>query len=268
MENEIVVKDSVTEVEIRAQVNLIQKVMLSVMKEDEHYGVIPGCGDKRTLLKAGAEKLLSTFRIAVDPIVSDLSGQDEARYRVTARGISQVSGMFLGAGIGECSSNEDKYKWRRAVSDNEFEATTEDRKRIKYTKDREEINQVRTNFADIANTVLKMAKKRAQIDMTLTVTAASDIFTQDIEDPEDLANVNGGEQPKTVKPKTETPQPTTAKEGCISIKQKNRLYAIWKGAGKTDEEMKTFLKEKYNIESTLDIKWNDYEDVCSWAEKK
>jgi len=39
------------------------------------------------------------------------------------------------------------------------------------------------NPADYWNTVLKMAKKRAHIDAILTATAASDIFTQDIEEP-------------------------------------------------------------------------------------
>jgi hypothetical protein len=34
----------------------------------------------------------------------------------------------------------------------------------------------------LANTVLKMAKKRAQVDATLTVASLSEIFTQDIED--------------------------------------------------------------------------------------
>jgi hypothetical protein len=58
--------------------------------------------------------------------------------------------------------------------------------RIKYGKSWEDM-QVRTEPADVANTVLKMAKKRAQIDLTLTATAASDIFTQDVEDlPEEL----------------------------------------------------------------------------------
>ena len=37
------------------------------------------------------------------------------------------------------------------------------------------------NPADYYNTALKMAKKRAQVDATLTVTAASDFFTQDLE---------------------------------------------------------------------------------------
>ena len=38
------------------------------------------------------------------------------------------------------------------------------------------------DIADTYNTVLKMAKKRAHVDAIITVTAASDIFTQDVED--------------------------------------------------------------------------------------
>ena len=168
--------EPLTAVEIRAQVNLIQEVMKAVMKPDVHFGVIPGCGDKPTLLKAGAEKILSTFRIAVEPHIEDLSTSDEARYRITAKGIHQVSGLFVGSGVGEASSNEEKYKWRFAVCDAEWDATSEDRRRIKFKRDGTTIKQVRTNIADIANTVLKMAKKRAQVDLTLTATAARLFF--------------------------------------------------------------------------------------------
>ena len=44
------------------------------------------------------------------------------------------------------------------------------------------------DLADVWNTVLKMAKKRAYVDGMLSATGASDIFTQDIEEmaPEDL----------------------------------------------------------------------------------
>ena len=172
--------------EIRATVTLIQEVMKAVMKDGVHYGTIPGT-PKPTLYKAGAEKILSTFRIGVDPEVEDLSTEDEARVRVRARGVHQRTGQYLGAGVGECSSNEDKYRWRATVSDAEWDATPEDRRRIKYVRIRKsgdtgETRQVRTHPADIANTVLKMAKKRAQIDLCLTVTAASDVFAQDIED--------------------------------------------------------------------------------------
>lgn len=189
------VDQKLTAAEIRAQVNLIQQVMKSVMKENVHYGTISGC-DKPTLYKPGSEILLTTFQIAVMPEVEDLSTPDEARYRVLTKGVYRRDGTVVGVGIGECSSNEEKYKWRRAVCDEEWDETPEDRRRMKWCKgywknnkwyEPYQVKQVRTEIADVANTVLKMAKKRSQIDLTLTSTAASDIFTQDIEDlPEEF----------------------------------------------------------------------------------
>jgi hypothetical protein len=176
---------SLTAVDVREHVNLIQEVMAAVMKKDTHYGVIPGC-KQPSLYKAGSEVLLTTFRIAVSVHVEDLSTADAIRYRVRTVGTHQGSGIVVGEGIGECSSDEEKYKWRRCYNKKEFDATAESRRRIKFTKYGEDM-QVRTEPADVANTVLKMAKKRAQIDLTLTATAASDIFTQDVEDiPEEI----------------------------------------------------------------------------------
>jgi len=174
---------SLTAADVRAQVNLMQDVMQEVMQKDTHYGVIPGT-KQPSLYKAGAEKIMSTFRLAADPEVEQLGADGEVHYRVKVR-ILSASGTFLGAGIGECSSTEDKYAWRAALCDEEFDETPENRRRIKYAKYQgkvEKKKQIRTNPADVSNTVLKMAKKRGLIDGVLTVTAASDLFTQDIED--------------------------------------------------------------------------------------
>lgn len=200
-----------TAIQIRQQVNLIQEVMALVMKDGEHYGCITGCGNKKTLFKSGAEKLMSTFRIAADPIVADLSTNEEIRYRVSVRGLS-ASGRLLGTGIGECSTNEDKYKWR-APKGAEWDNTPDDRRRTKY-KDSGTEKQVRTNPIDLANTVLKMAKKRGLVDMVLTVTAASDIFTQDIEDMDDVP----GATPAT--PPIKRPTAKTVKAEPVATPQK------------------------------------------------
>ena len=170
--------------DMRGRVNLIQEVMKAVMKEGTHYGKIPGCGDKPALYKAGAEVILTTFRISVTPEVTDMSTSDEVRYQVKTVGTTP-DGVHVGTGIGEASSNEDKYKWRKAVCDQEYAETDVSRKRNVWKKADSgayQIKQVRMNPADIANTVLKMAKKRSMVDMTLTSTAASDCFTQDLED--------------------------------------------------------------------------------------
>ena len=185
---------SLTAADVRAQVNLMQDVMQEVMKDGTHYGKIPGTQSK-SLYKAGAEKLMATFRLAAKPEVEDLSENGEIAYRVTVS-LLTANGTFVGAGIGECSSAEEKYSWRAAVHKKEWDATPENRRRVKYYRDGKEVQQVRTNPADVANTILKMAKKRAQVDAVITATAASDIFTQDIEDlPEEVVAEIVGQRP-------------------------------------------------------------------------
>jgi hypothetical protein len=191
----VIEQRALTAADVRAHVNLIQQVMQGVMKEGTHFGTIPGT-KQPTLYKAGSEVLLTTFRIAVDPIVEDLSTADEIRYRIKCRGVHQLSEIVVGHGVGECSTNEDKYKWRKAICEEEYNAMPENRRRIKWANGRNgvyTIRQVRTEAADLANTVLKMAKKRAQIDLTLTCTSASDVFQQDLEDlpPELLPDLDG-----------------------------------------------------------------------------
>lgn len=188
--------------EVRDRVNLIQTVMQSVMKKDTHYGTIPYT-PKPTLYKAGAEVLCMTFKIAQEYRVEDLSTPSEARYRVTCLGRHQLTNQILGEGMGECSSMEEKYAFRAAVCKEEFDAAPEASKRVKWSKGKNggaaySTTQVKTNIADLANTILKMACKRAMVAMTLNVTAASDIFSQDLEDfPDELREfVKGDDQPK------------------------------------------------------------------------
>ena len=164
MSNELDIygKKQLTATDLRTQINLIQEVMRSVMIDKVHYGKIPGCGEKPCLLKPGAEKILATFRLSAEPFIEDLSSQDEIRYRIKSVIISP-SGIAIGYGIGECSSSEEKYKWKKAVNDEEWNETQEIRRREKWCKGGEnkpdyKIKQIRTNIADIANTVCPFLK--------------------------------------------------------------------------------------------------------------
>jgi hypothetical protein len=268
MENEMAVvgdeRFPLTANAVVARVRLIQEVMQKVMKKDTHYGVIPGCA-KPSLWKPGAEQLLVTFRIAPDePKVEDLSTGDSIRYRVTRTG--RANGQTVAAGVGECSSDEEKYKWRRPVCDAEFEAAPEDRKRLKYKRDGGTEKQIRTNPADVANTILKMADKRAFVAMTLLATAASDIFTQDLEDlPPEVAESIEGRAERSEPIRAPEAKPTGDK---ISDPQRKRFYAICKVAGKSDYEIQAKLKEEIGSERSADIPRSKYEALCLWAEGK
>lgn len=231
---------SLTAADVRAQVNLMQDVMAEVMRDGTHYGTIPGTKSK-SLYKAGAEKLMATFRLAGDPEVTDLSKDGEIAYRVKVK-LTTANGQFIGAGIGECSSSEEKYSWRQAVCDEEFDDTPENRRRVKYSKWQgkvEKKKQVRTNPADVANTILKMAKKRAQVDAVITATAASDIFTQDIEDlPEEVvAEIVGGQRSNPAAAAVQQTIPADSPERDAAIKEaedvatlgKDAFRAMWAG---------------------------------------
>lgn len=235
MENEVEVYEAMplSAPQIQAQVNLIQEVMKAVMKDGEHYGKIPGCGDKPSLLKPGAEKLMFTFRLVADPEVEvfdlyhpTVGGHRE--YRVKVR-ISSMGGTYMGGGVGSCSTMENKYRYRGGEKINTGNPVPKDywnlNKEGKASEAQALIGgsgygvgkfdgawmicelgekQEHDNPADFYNTCEKMAKKRALVDATLTVTAASDIFTQDIEELVD----NGVMTPKAdaAKPAIKEPQ--------------------------------------------------------------
>lgn len=258
----------------RAHVNLIQQVMSEVMDEGVHFGRVPG-SSKPSLWKPGAEILGMTFHIAIDPSIdADLSTEDCRRYRIRAAASSQQTGAFLGAGLGTCSSDEEKYKWRKAVCDDEFEETPVDRRRKKWKKDDGSayaIKQVRTEPADIDNTVLKMAVKRAVVAVILQVTAASDCFTQDIEDmPDEIRDEVSREKGETTKRGEGESKPASQAKGePISDAQRGRLFAISKARGFSTDEYRALIK-KYGYDSDRDIPKapkSVYDSICAAIER-
>jgi hypothetical protein len=167
----------------------------------------------------------------------------------------------------------------------------------------EQVPQIRVNPSEMANTILKMAKKRSLIDAVLTSTAASDCFSQDLEDlPEGILPDTGTPVPSVPEPVREESFPTpgypsqasqnapTASDGwetmsaqpvdeipvpmppqakpagnVISEAQRKRFFAICKGAGMPDDAIKR-LTQQYGFEHSRDITREKYEDICSMAE--
>lgn len=196
--------------DVRAQVNLIQHVMREVMKKDEHYGVIPGTGSKPTLLKAGAEKLVLTFRF--DPQYEITEKWEGSHLTVMSKcTIYHIqTGQRFGSGMGSCSTKESKYAYRQSsrkcpncgkeaiIKGKDFKNDGRPTGWVCFGKkggcgtkfkdgdqaiEGQSIGRVpNEDLADQYNTVLKMANKRSLVAAVLNCTAASDIFTQDIED--------------------------------------------------------------------------------------
>jgi hypothetical protein len=90
--------------QVVAQVAKIQHVMDQTMKDNEHYGVIPGT-QKPTLLKPGAEKLCLTFRL--DPQYDvDETFHDDGHYNVLAKcSLYHIpTGNRVAGGVGSCTT--------------------------------------------------------------------------------------------------------------------------------------------------------------------
>ena len=140
--------------EVTRRTEMLRDYVKNHMTVGEDYGVIPG-GNKPTLFKPGAEKLNAVFGLS--PMV-EVSNRVEdwdngfVAYEMKVTLLNKRTGGIEAEGIGSCNSRERRYK-----------------------------NQ---DAAGIANTVLKMAKKRALVDATLSATRASGMFTQDLEDIE------------------------------------------------------------------------------------
>lgn len=235
--------------DVRAQVNLIQEVMRDVMKVDTHFGKVPGCGDKPTLLQPGAHKLLMTFHLVPDPdmqVIAMSGGHREVRCKVK---LYIRGGMFVGAGVGTCSTMEGKFRFRtgpveftgKPVPKAYWDIRNTDPEKAKEmlgegfvakkneagawvcARQGEKIEH--DNPADYYNTVEKMAYKRALVSATLTVTAASDIFTQDIEDMPEVFT-----PPSPGAAQTAVPQETKPDKGAAVLDKMKK-----KGASKTVE---------------------------------
>ena len=213
--------------EVKQQVTLIQELMGSVMHEGEHFGVIPGA-KKPSLYKSGAEKLGFTFRLSPDftvTVTDLLNGHRDYMVHCTLTSIKNQT--VWGRGVGSCSTMESKYRYRHGepedtgvpVPGKYWEARKADQAKAQeliggkgfLTKKNDEgqwrifktsADKVENpDIADVYNTVLKMAKKRAHVDAILTALAASDIFTQDLEDKTEPEKAPEAEKP----PKVESP---------------------------------------------------------------
>lgn len=244
------------------QVNLIQDVMSKVMKDGEHYGTIPGT-NKPTLLKPGAEKLTLLFRFNPDYQIM-MQDRDEffISYTIKCTLTHIPTGQIIASGVGSCNSRETKYRYRyieestgkpipkeywkaksdgnskemkRLIGGEGFRAAKIDGSWVIATSQRIEND----NPYDLDNTLMKMACKRALVAATLNATAASDIFTQDVEDmdPEIIGKGKPGPTGKTPPPQPQRKSQTGQKPasggttGGIQTVQKRALEGMLKTLG-------------------------------------
>jgi predicted RNA-binding Zn-ribbon protein involved in translation (DUF1610 family) len=204
----------------------------SVMVADMHYGVIPGTGTKPTLYKPGAEMLLANMGLQaecsneLEPVLDytgAIHGEPMIKYNRSCTiyrqtGPTQNERIVIAKASGSCSSWEPKYRYRNAALECPScgkETIIRGKKEygggfLCFAKkggcgakfgDDAFANAVQgkvanPDVAELDNTILKMADKRALVAATLIATGCSDIFTQDIEDMSPAARGSSPPKPK------------------------------------------------------------------------
>lgn len=155
-----------------------QDTVKRMLKVGHDFGEIPGTS-KPTLLKPGAEKILMLLGLTSEyEIVDQIEDWNKGVFSYTIRCILSQNGMKITEGLGNCNSKEEKYRYRWVYERQIPEGI--DKTFLKQNNGRYRIENEEPYT--MVNTILKMAKKRAQVDATLTVASLSEIFTQDIED--------------------------------------------------------------------------------------
>jgi hypothetical protein len=266
------------------QVNLIQEIMSQVMRVDEHFGTIPGC-KKPSLYKPGAEKLGFTFRLAPEYDVRTINLSNGHReYQVKCRLRHIPTGSMVGEGEGSCTTMEGKYRFRGGEKEGTGQAVPKEYWNLKNAgKTSEALDLIggpgflpgkidgkweicsvgekveHDNPADFYNTCLKMAKKRAHVDAILTATAASDIFTQDVEDmTEDMSQESKQTKNDTKKPPMDEPKEKQTIKDPDAPSSESQQKAIHSMFAKTDFDKEDIYKYIHEIigrmvESTKDL---------------
>jgi len=212
-----------------------------VLVENRDFGKVPGT-DKNTLLKPGAEKIKTFFGFANVfqdiATIEDWSGKEhdgEPFFYYRQKCVLSRNGVQVAEADGSCNSREVKYRYRQG------ERTCPKCHKNTIVKGKEEYGGgwlcfakkggcgakykdgdqaiegqqvgrvLNPDIADVANTVLKQAQKRALVAAVLIGANASDYFTQDVEDLPGFGVIEAEYRAVDEKP-AETPAETPAPE--------------------------------------------------------
>jgi hypothetical protein len=281
----------------------VRRIKKDMMTDKIHFGVVPGV-EKPSLGKPGAEVLAMIYSLApsfrIERIAGDGINAPPVLYNVTCRlHLGSTDGPVIAEGVGSANSWERKYRYRDAertcpkcgvsgtiIPKKNFDnspkfvpgwlcwakrggcGTTFAEKAPEIVQ--QQVGKVdNPDPLDLDNTLLKMAKKRAYVDATLTGTASSDLFTQDLEDgapgesatatpapTESAAPAKSGNAPPPPRPNGSASGPYT-----ITEKQRKLIYARAKAKGLADDELRELVKRVSGKDHSSDLTKSDMDQV-------
>lgn len=220
---------------VLGKIGAFQELVKAQLQEGRDYGAIPGAGDRKVLLKPGAEKITVLLGLRSKfEIVGKVEDFEAGFFAYMVRcSLVAANGETITEGLGQANTKERKYA-----------------KQDPYT---------------LANTVLKMARKRALVDAALTVGSLSDIFTQDLEDADLAAEVR--ETPTTGAAYSATARavPLHA-ERMATENQRKAIFAICKKAGGDENTIRNIIHDRYSVSSTADLTMEQASELIDYLD--
>jgi hypothetical protein len=200
----------------------LRACMLAVLRPGVDYGTIPGMGDKPSLFKPGAEKLIQWFGFGFTSERGETERDSDGNrlgvtYRCTVtKGLPDGRTITIATCEGYAGYDEDRFYTspEQAVAKAAKAKAREEYNAAKYNRAPNPAKwQFITEYRAPWNTVIKMAQKRAHVGAAIDATAAAGLFTQDLEDmtpPPGRDDENGsgtGHQPADEAWENSTPAP-------------------------------------------------------------
>jgi hypothetical protein len=191
--------------ELVAQRAMILRLMRDLMKEQEHFGTVPGAKNP-TLWQPGARLVATMFNLRVHESVekierlnADANGWAELSVlmKVTLRRTAKdddESGPVVGEAYGYCSSSEEKFRYRWVPcdapppeSERAVLIATKRGKWMKLWSDKKPVTlwhrkELTDNMGELEHSIIRRAAKRALVAAIMNATAAGEIFYSGDED--------------------------------------------------------------------------------------
>jgi len=212
-------------------------------------------GGNPYLQVSGSEKVANLFNISWRLDEPSVETEPDGHFTYTMRGIFSIPGRSISA-EGSRSSKDPffkKYDWVKQ----EGKPDKKTEKPISAIDRRDVRMAALTNL--LGNGITRLLGIRNLSYVDLEVYAG---ITKDMVSTVDYKG-KGKDKPPLQEPGKKNDDPTK-----ISEAQAKRFFAIAKGAGKTDVEIKAHLKETLNIEHTADIPKDKYDAIVKWGETK
>ena len=176
----------------------LRACMVAVLREGVDYGVIPGTGGDKALLKPGAEKLLQWFGLGFSNDRQEIERDDDGRkegvhYRCTITK-ALPDGRVIPVATCDSYAGYDEGKFHKSAE--EVQRKAEENERYFAQKDKRPPRPTRwqglPEYRAPWHNLLMMAQKRAIVGAAKYATAASGLFGDDPDDAPPRAGGDGG----------------------------------------------------------------------------